>query len=89
MSCTRWIKDYLSGGSAVDGEHAGGVFQWVATRGEHEPLGELLVDGETEHGDSVDACVSVALVGDADIQDIPGRLCVCKHCKLVYFEAAS
>ncbi len=54
----------------------------------HEPLGELVVDAETEFDDEVVGHVVVLEEPDSskDVKVLQGRLCVCRHCKLVYWE---
>jgi hypothetical protein len=54
---------------------------------EHDPLGELVAYGETEMSDDVTATVQVIDEDGSPQPDvINGRLCVCKHCHLVYWE---
>lgn len=55
--------------------------------GTHEPLGELVSYGQTEHEDEVNASVEVIEEdGSPQPNVLEGRLCVCKHCHLVYWE---
>jgi len=55
----------------------------------HEPLGELIVRGETEHDDYVDA--SIVFIEEPNSNPYyqlatEGRVYVCKHCRAVYWE---
>ena len=77
MSCTRWVKDYMGGTLEED------VFQWVATHEEHEPLGYVFTPSNPLLASPQPSQLFM------DGVQVKGRFCVCKHCRLVYFEAAT